>query len=59
MGSANIVIPVSDVASAAAHYAAVLGVEPYANEAYYAGFQVGDFEVGLVPAGLSLGCHVR
>ena len=51
MGSANIVIPVSDVAKAAAHYSAVLGVEPYVNEAYYAGFQVGDFEVGLVPAG--------
>src|SRR6187397_895317 len=51
MGSANIVVPVSDVASAAAHYSAVLGVEPYANETYYAGFHVGDFEVGLVPAG--------
>ena len=55
MGSANIVIPVGDVASAVAHYSAVLGVAPYTNEAYYAGFQVGDFEIGLVPAGSSSG----
>jgi len=55
MGSANLVIPVSDVASAAAHYSAVLGLEPYVSGAYYVGFHVGDFEVGLVPAGSQSG----
>jgi predicted enzyme related to lactoylglutathione lyase len=47
--------PVKDLASAKALYGKLLGVEPYADEAYYVGFRVGDQEIGLDPNGHNLG----
>ena len=32
-----------------------MGVEPYADEAYYVGFRVGDQEIGLDPNGHNKG----
>ena len=46
-----IVIPVSNMQKALATYRALLGIEPYAAETYYAGFKVGDQEIGLDPSG--------
>ncbi|MEV4532280.1 VOC family protein [Asanoa sp. NPDC049518] len=64
-GIKTIIIPVRDLATAKAQYGTVLGVEPYADEPYYVGFQVGDQEIGLDPNGHNHGmtgpvgyCHV-
>jgi predicted enzyme related to lactoylglutathione lyase len=43
--------PVNDIARAKTLYRELLGIEPYADAAYYVGFRVGDQEVGLDPNG--------
>lgn len=43
--------PVKDLAGAKKLYSKLLGVEPYADEAYYVGFRVGDQDIGLDPNG--------
>ncbi|SRR5712691_2778256 len=43
--------PVKDIAQAKKLYSTLLGVEPYADGAYYVGFRVGDQEIGLDPNG--------
>ena len=45
------VYPVKDIARAKALYRKLLDAEPYADEAYYVGFRVGDQEIGLDPNG--------
>jgi predicted enzyme related to lactoylglutathione lyase len=40
---------VKDLAKAKAWYGAVLGIQPYFDEPYYVGFNVGGYELGLVP----------
>ncbi len=50
-GVKTIVYPVKDIAKAKALFSKLLGVEPYADEAYYVGFRVGDQEIGLDPNG--------
>lgn len=64
-GIRTIIYPVKDLARAKTLYGKLLGVEPYADEAYYVGFRVGDQEIGLDPNGHSQGmtapvgyCHV-
>ena len=47
----NVVVPVRDLGQAKAVYGALLGVAPYADEAYYVGYRVGDVELGLDPNG--------
>src|SRR5213080_4849382 len=42
---------VSDLAAAKAWYAGVVGHAPYFDEPYYVGFEVGGFELGLIPDG--------
>ena len=49
------VYPVKDVAQAKAFYSKLLGVEPYADSAYYVGFRVGEQEIGLDPNGHNKG----
>ena len=49
------VYPVRDLARAKMLYSRLLGVEPYADEAYYVGFRVGDQEIGLDPNGHNKG----
>jgi predicted enzyme related to lactoylglutathione lyase len=49
------VYPVKDIAQAKTLYGKLLGVEPYADEAYYVGFRVGDQEIGLDPNGHNKG----
>ena len=54
-GMRTIIYPVKDLAQAKALYGKLLGVAPYADEAYYVGFRVGDQEIGLDPHGHSQG----
>jgi len=44
-----IIYPASDVPKATRFFATLLGVEPYAESAYYVCFKTGDMEIGLVP----------
>ncbi len=44
-----IVYPVKDIEKARAFYGKFLEVEPYVEGPYYAGYRVGDLEVGLDP----------
>ncbi len=50
-GIRTVIYPVKDIAQAKTLYSTLLGVEPYADEAYYVGFRVGDQEIGLDPHG--------
>ncbi len=50
-GIKTVIYPVKDIAEAKALFSKLLGVEPYADTAYYAGFRVGDQEIGLDPNG--------
>jgi predicted enzyme related to lactoylglutathione lyase len=40
---------VPDIAAAKAWYADVLGFDPYFDEPFYVGFDVGGYELGIVP----------
>jgi len=50
-GIKTVIYPVKDKAAAKALFTKLLGVEPYADSAYYVGFKVGDQEIGLDPNG--------
>jgi predicted enzyme related to lactoylglutathione lyase len=50
-GIMTIIYPVEDLAKAKPLYRTLLGVEPYADAAYYVGFRVAGQEVGLDPHG--------
>jgi predicted enzyme related to lactoylglutathione lyase len=49
LGLRSVIYPASDLASAKQWYAQVLGQQPYFDEPFYVGFQVGGFELGLIP----------
>jgi catechol 2,3-dioxygenase-like lactoylglutathione lyase family enzyme len=51
LGLRTAIYPVGDLAAARDWYRRVLGVDPYFDEPFYAGFNVGGFELGLVPDG--------
>lgn len=48
-GLRTVVYHVEDLAAAKEWYTAVLGKEPYFDEPFYVGFNVGGFELGLDP----------
>jgi predicted enzyme related to lactoylglutathione lyase len=48
-GIKTVLAPVSDLAAAKKVYAALLGVEPMADESYYVGFEAAGQHIGLVP----------
>jgi predicted enzyme related to lactoylglutathione lyase len=50
-GLRTIIYPVKDIGQAKQVFGALLGVEPYVDESYYAGFRLGGHEVGLDPNG--------
>lgn len=54
-GMKTMIYPVRDLVRAKALYGSLLGVAPSMDEPYYAGFRVGDQEVGLDPNGHSQG----
>ena len=49
LGLRTVIYHVPDLARARAWYARATGVEPYFDEPFYAGFEVGGFEPGLDP----------
>lgn len=51
-GLRTVVYPVTDIADATAWYKRLLEREPYFYEPFYVGFEVGGFELGLVPDGV-------
>jgi predicted enzyme related to lactoylglutathione lyase len=57
-GITTVVYPVKDIVHAKAQFKALLGVEPYADEAYYVGFKVGGLDIGLDPNGHKNGMTV-
>jgi catechol 2,3-dioxygenase-like lactoylglutathione lyase family enzyme len=50
LGLRTAIYPVEDLAEGKAWYAKVLGQEPYFDQPFYVGFDVGGYELGLVPA---------
>ncbi|GAB3420940.1 VOC family protein [Massilia agilis] len=50
-GLRTVIYPVPALADGAAWYAQVLGKAPYFDQPFYVGFEVGGFELGLVPDG--------
>jgi predicted enzyme related to lactoylglutathione lyase len=54
-GIKTVLHPVSDLATAKAVYAALLGIPPQTDESYYVGFEAAGQQIGLVPGGGSQG----
>jgi predicted enzyme related to lactoylglutathione lyase len=50
-GLRTVVYPVTELLDATAWYRGVLGKAPYFEQPFYVGFEVGGFELGLVPDG--------
>ena len=50
LGLRTAIYHVPDLHEATAWYSVVLNSEPYFNEPFYVGFNVGGYELGLVPA---------
>jgi predicted enzyme related to lactoylglutathione lyase len=48
-GLRTAIYPAPDLARAKAWYAQAFGVAPYFDEPFYVGFNIGGFELGLVP----------
>ena len=50
-GLRTVAYPVRDLKKATAWYSGILGFGPYFEEDYYVGFNVGGYELGLLPEG--------
>ena len=48
-GLRTVIYPAPDIAAATAWYTRVVGHAPYFNEPFYVGFNVGGYELGLLP----------
>lgn len=51
LGLRTAIYPVTDLEQAKAWYSTVIGHAPYFDQPFYVGFNVGGFELGLVPDG--------
>jgi predicted enzyme related to lactoylglutathione lyase len=49
LGLRTAIYPASNLSTAKQWYAQVLDQQPYVDEPFYVGFQVGGFELGLIP----------
>ncbi len=49
LGLRTAIYKVYDMTEATAWYTQVLGIEPYFNEPFYVGFNIGGYELGLQP----------
>lgn len=56
-GLRTVIYHVSDLARAKSWYSSALGIEPYFDQPFYVGFNVGGFELGLDPdmSGITVG----
>ncbi|MEO8436586.1 MAG: VOC family protein [Pyrinomonadaceae bacterium] len=48
-GLRTVIYHVDDMEKAKSWYSSILGIEPYFNEPFYVGFNVGGYELGLQP----------
>ena len=51
LGLRTMIYPAPDLARGKEWYTQVLGKEPYFDQPFYVGFEVGGFELGLIPDG--------
>lgn len=51
LGLRTVIYPTTDLEVAKAWYTEVLGFGPYFDQPFYVGFNVGGFELGLLPEG--------
>ncbi|MFZ6819552.1 VOC family protein [Undibacterium sp. Ji22W] len=56
LGLRTVIYPVNDIVAGKNWYAEVLGLAPYFDEVFYVGFNVGGFELGLIPDAIA-GTH--
>jgi predicted enzyme related to lactoylglutathione lyase len=49
LGLRTVIYPSPDLAAAKAWFSALLGTPPYFDEPFYVGFDVGGYELGLLP----------
>ena len=49
LGLRTVIYPAPDLTAAKTWYASVLGQAPYFDEPFYVGFNVGGYELGLLP----------
>lgn len=49
LGLRTVIYRVPDLSRAKAWYSAAFGIEPYFDEPFYVGFNIGGFELGLDP----------
>ncbi len=49
IGLRTAIYPCPDIAAGKAWYSKVLGAQPYFDQPFYVGFEVGGFELGLIP----------
>ena len=50
-GIKTILFPTSNIEATKRRFTKLLGIEPFADEPYYVGFQVGDVQIGIDPTG--------
>jgi predicted enzyme related to lactoylglutathione lyase len=51
LGLRSVIYPAPDLAAAKAWWAGLLGTAPYFDQPFYVGFNVGGYELGLLPNG--------
>jgi predicted enzyme related to lactoylglutathione lyase len=49
LGLRTVIYPARDLSAAKAWWTALLGQEPYFDQPFYVGFEVGGYELGLLP----------
>ncbi|MEY2399585.1 MAG: hypothetical protein QOJ00_2759 [Actinomycetota bacterium] len=49
-GLRTVIYPVADLAASKAWFTEVIGFGPYFDEPFYVGFEVGGYELGLLPS---------
>lgn len=49
LGLRTVIYPAEDLGRAKAWYSSLLGIEPYFDQPFYVGFNVGGYELGLDP----------
>ncbi|MDP1821428.1 MAG: VOC family protein [Acidimicrobiales bacterium] len=51
LGLRTVIYPTTDIEGSKAWFTEILGFGPYFDEPFYAGFEVGGYELGLLPQG--------
>ncbi len=49
LGLRTVIYPSPDLAAAKAWFSTLLGVQPYFDQPFYVGFNIGGYELGLLP----------